>query len=62
MSRTMLRNLIDLVDESELDTVYKILVRFIREDAILPDEAESLAAARQDRERGDILSHEEVWA
>ena len=31
-------------------------------DAILPDEAESLAAARQDKMRGDILSHEEVWA
>ncbi|MBQ7681339.1 MAG: hypothetical protein IJT31_03910 [Oscillibacter sp.] len=62
MSRNTLRSLIDLVDESELDTVYKILIRFIREDAILPDEAESLAAARRDRERGDVLSHEEVWA
>ena len=62
MSRNALRNLIDLVDERELDTVYKILVRFIREDAILPDEAESLAAARQDKMRGDVLSHDEVWA
>ena len=35
---------------------------FIREDAILPDEAEALVAARRDRERGDVLSHEEVWA
>lgn len=42
--------------KSELDTI------FIREDAILPDEAESLTAAREDRARGDILSHEEVWA
>ena len=62
MSRNALRSLVDLLDERELDTVYKILVRFIREDAILPDEAESLAAARQDRARGDVLSHEEVWA
>jgi len=37
MSRNTLRSLIDLVDESELDTVYKILIRLIREDAILPD-------------------------
>ena len=35
---------------------------FIREDAILPDEEEFLRAAHEDRERGDILSHEEVWA
>ena len=31
-------------------------------DAILPDEAESLAAARQDKMRGGVLPHEEVWA
>ncbi len=62
MSRNTLRNLIDLVDERELDTVYKILIRFVREEAILPDEAESLEAARQDRIRGDVLSHDEVWS
>ena len=62
MSRNALRSLIDLVDERELDTVYKILIRFIREDEILPDEVEALNAARQDRMRGDVLSHEEVWA
>lgn len=33
-----------------------------RESAILLDEEESLRAAREDRERGDVLSHEEVWA
>ena len=62
MSRNALRNLVDLVDEEELDTVYRILIRFIREDAILPDEAESLEAARRDRENGDVFSHEEAWA
>lgn len=62
MSRSALRSLIDLVDEKELDTVYKILIRFIKEDAILPDEVESLEAARRDRANGDVFSHEEVWA
>ena len=62
MSRNALRSLIDLVDEEELDTVYKILIRFIKEDVILPDEAESLEAARRDRANGDIFSHSEVWA
>ena len=62
MSRTTLKNLVDLVDEREVDTVCKILIRFIREDAILPDEVKSLESARRDRMEGDVLSHEEVWA
>ena len=32
------------------------------EDAILPDEMESLEAARRDWENGDVFSHEEVWS
>ena len=46
------------MDARKLDAVHG----FLREDAILPDEVESLRAARADRERGDVLSHEEVWA
>ena len=62
MSRNALRNLIDLVDEREVDTVCRILIRFIREDAILPDELQSLESARRDLMEGNVLSHEEVWA
>ena len=61
MSRNTLKSLVDLVDEREVDTVCKILIRFIREDAILPDEVRSLEAARHDRMEGNVLSHEEVW-
>ena len=62
MSRNALKNMIDLVDDRELDTIYRILIRFLSEDVILPDEEESLAKARADRENGDIYSHEDVWA
>ena len=54
--------MIDLVDDRELDTIYRILIHFLSEDVILPDEKESLAKARADRENGDIYSHEDVWA
>ena len=62
MSKDMLKNLIDVVDEREIDTIFRILIRFIKEEAILPDEAESYVAACRDREKGNIFSHEEVWA
>ena len=32
------------------------------EDAATPDEAEVIREARQEIERGELLSHEEVWA
>ena len=57
-----MKSLIDVVDEREVDTVFRILIRFIKEDAILPDEAESYLAAQRDRENGEVYTHEEVWA
>ena len=32
------------------------------EDAATPDEAEVIREARQEIERGELFSHEEVWA
>ena len=32
------------------------------EDAATPDEAEAIREARQEIERGELFSHEEVWA
>ncbi len=31
------------------------------EDAALPDEVEAIREARQEIERGELYSHEEVW-
>ena len=62
MSRGALKDLIDVVDERELDTIYRVLIRFVEESPILPDEIEAVAAARRDRENGEIYSHDEVWS
>ena len=38
MGRDTLHNLVEIVDEKEIETVYRILLKFVAEDAPLPDE------------------------
>lgn len=45
MSKEMLKNLIDLIDENDTETIYKVLIRFIPEDAPYPDEIEAIEKA-----------------
>ncbi|MCM1057000.1 MAG: hypothetical protein NC517_05260 [Firmicutes bacterium] len=61
MSRETLRGLVEMVNEKEIDTVCRILLKFVEEDAALPDEVEAIQEARQEIERGELYSHEEVW-
>ncbi|MCM1386797.1 MAG: hypothetical protein NC231_05690 [Bacillus sp. (in: Bacteria)] len=61
MSRETLRSLVEIVNEKEIDTVCRILLKFIEEDAALPDEVEAIQEARQEIEKGELYSHEEVW-
>ncbi len=61
MSRETLRSLVEIVNEKEIDTVCRILLKFVEEDAALPDEVEAIREARQEIERGELYSHEEVW-
>lgn len=61
MSRDTLRSLVEIVDEKEIDMVCRILLKFVEEDAAMPDEVEAIREARQEIERGELYSHEEVW-
>ena len=61
MSRETLRGLVEIVNEKEIDTVCRILLKFVEEDAALPDEVEAIQEARQEIEKGELYSHEEVW-
>ena len=58
--RQQLHTLVDMVEESGLDTLYNVLVRFIPEDAATPDEIETIAQARQEFERGEFVRHEDI--
>ena len=62
MSRETLHSLVDIVDEKEIDTVYRILLKFVEEDVAAPDEVEAIREAKQDIESGDLYTHEEVWS
>lgn len=54
MSRDTLRSLVEIVDEKKIDTVCRILLKFVQEDAATPDEVEAIKEARQEIERGQI--------
>ena len=62
MSRDTLRSLVEIVDEKEVDMACRILLKFVEEDAAMPDEVEAIREAKQEIERGELFSHEEVWA
>lgn len=61
MSRETLHGLVEIINEREIDTVCRILLKFIEEDAALPDEVEAIQEAKREIERGELYSHEEVW-
>jgi len=62
MSRDTLHSLVDIVDEKEIETVYRILLKFVEEDVAAPDEVEAIRQARQEIANKELYSHEEVWA
>ncbi len=55
-SRQQLHALVDMVEESGLDTLYNVMVRFIPEDDAAPDEAAAIAEGRAEYERGEYVS------
>ena len=48
MSRETLKGLIELIPEKDIDTIYKVIIKFIPEEKPLPDEVEAIAEAKAD--------------
>ena len=57
-----MHSLVNIVNEKEIDTVYRILLKFVEEDVASPDEVEAIRQAKQDIANGDMYTHEEVWS
>lgn len=55
MSKTMLHNMIDMLNETDVETIYNVLVKFIPTVKPLPDEIEAIEQAELDIKNGDIL-------
>ena len=58
MSRETIKNLIDMIDEKDIDTIYKVILKFIPEVDPDPDEIEAIAEAKADK--GSTISHEDI--
>ena len=48
MSKETLKGLIELIPEKDIETIYKVIIKFIPEEKPLPDEIESIMEARAD--------------
>lgn len=48
MSRETIKCLVDMIPEKDIDTIYKVLIRFVPEDEPTPDEIQAIAEARAD--------------
>ena len=55
MSKTILHNLIDMLNETDIDTIYNVLVKFIPEAKASEDEVEAIAQAETDIKNGDVF-------
>ena len=47
MSKEMLKGLIDLINDTDTETIFRVLGRFVPEDKPLPDEIEAILRANQ---------------
>lgn len=62
MSKEMLKGLIDLLDEKDTETIFRVLIRFVPEDEPLPDEVEAIRRANENiKEYGTILHDAIDW-
>ena len=57
MSRELLKNMIDLIPDSDVETIYNVVIRFVREEAPLEDEIRAIEQSRADR---TVIPHEAV--
>jgi hypothetical protein len=49
------------VDEKEYDTLYRVLLKFVKSVPPLPDEMESIEKLKEELASGIVFTHDEVW-
>ena len=60
MSKETLKNLIDMLNDNDVDTIFKILIRFIPEDEPFPDEIEAISMANKSISEEGTISHDSI--
>ena len=59
-SRKQLHDIIDVVDSSELNVLYQILIKFMPEDEPAPDEIEAIRVGREEIQQGKSVNHNDI--
>lgn len=60
MTKEMLKGLIELVSEEDIETLYNVVVKFIPENVPLPDEIEAIERADKSIEKNGTVPHDAV--
>lgn len=60
MGKAVLHSLIDLLNEADTDTIYRVLIKFVPEAEPYDDEIESLKQAEMDIKNGDITDFDSI--
>lgn len=60
MKKEILKSLIDMIDENDTETIFRVLIRFVPEDTPLPDEIEAITKANNSLNTDEAISHEDV--
>ena len=58
MSKDLLKNIIDLIPDEDIETIYKVVVKFIPEDKPTPDEIKAIEEAKEDS--GELIDHNNI--
>lgn len=58
MSRETIKYLVDMIPEEDIETIYRVLIRFVPEDEPTQDEIEAIAEAKADTE--PTIPHEAI--
>ncbi len=56
----MLKNLIELVPEEDVEVLYKVIIKFIPEEVPEPDEIEAILEGRKDRAENGTIPHDAI--
>lgn len=60
MSKEVLKDLIDMIDDENIDEIYQVLIKFIPEDQPLPDEIEAISRGKKELENGEAKNLEDI--
>lgn len=58
MSRETIKNLVDMIPEKDIETIYRVLIRFVPEDEPMPDEIEAIIEAKADT--SETIPHDAI--